>query len=163
MSNIYVATINGRGVQAEAFPREIEYASIYRKRSGQDAGEIDYGIDVASVERLSHTDKLELVKVARQLAVALERYCGTEPPAALEIHTTPLTLSEQDDLFQQMEKRLSKVGVQPANLLACEMENIYRMRATILQLRKSLEWAERSIGAYEQKGQTIDNPRESNR
>ena len=66
-------------------------------------------------------------------------------------HATPLTEAEQDDLFRQMEKRLSKVGVQPTNLLACEMENMYRMRATILQQRKALEWARKSIQAYERK------------
>lgn len=53
---------------------ETEYACIHRNRSGQDAGEIDFGIDVLAVESLSSSERLELVKTARQLADALEPY-----------------------------------------------------------------------------------------
>ena len=47
----------------------------------------------------------------------------------------PLSRDEQDDLFRQMSKRLKQRGIQDIPLLACEMENIYRMRATILHQR----------------------------
>jgi len=53
---------------------ETEYASIYRRRSGQDAGELEYGINVSAVDELCETDKQELSKVVSQLAKQLERY-----------------------------------------------------------------------------------------
>lgn len=54
---------------------ETEYAALYRKRSGQDAGCIEFGISVSSVDLLPQSEKLELVRVAQQLIESLKRYC----------------------------------------------------------------------------------------
>lgn len=54
---------------------ETEYASIHRNRSGQDAGNLDYGIAVEAVEKLSEVEKRELVAVAYLLARNLREYC----------------------------------------------------------------------------------------
>lgn len=47
----------------------------------------------------------------------------------------PLTRDEQDDLFRQMRLWLESGGLREQRMLACEIENVYRMKATILQLR----------------------------
>lgn len=54
---------------------ETEYAVICRQRSGQDAGEIDYGLNIAAIHSLSADDRKELVKTAEQMTKALKARC----------------------------------------------------------------------------------------
>lgn len=67
---------------------------------------------------------------------------------AMDIHLMPLSRAEQDDMFRQMEKWLADGGIRPSNMLACEVENVYRMRATIYQMRAD-------IGGYETAGRAM--------
>ena len=56
---------------------EQEFASIHRNRSGFDAGCIDYGIRVETVENLSPAEKQDLLVTARVMMERLEEYCKT--------------------------------------------------------------------------------------
>lgn len=53
---------------------ETEYAVVKCNRSGQDAGEIDYAIDVDKVESLTPCERTELCTVVRHLYEALLSY-----------------------------------------------------------------------------------------
>lgn len=46
-------------------------------------------------------------------------------------------------------RRITRGGLQKMTLLKCEMENVYRMMATIRSFRESIRWAKQSIGSYE--------------
>jgi hypothetical protein len=56
-----------------------------------------------------------------------------------------LSRAEQDDLFRQMDKWLADGGLRDKHLLACEVENIYRLRATVAENRRQLVIAEQRI------------------
>ena len=68
----------------------------------------------------------------------------------------PLLPDEQNDLFIQMDKWLKHGGIRECHLLAPEMENVYRMRATVVHLMMACvdlvnvhdhnEWSERTEG-----------------
>lgn len=56
---------------------ETEFAAIVRNRSGQDAGEIDFGLKHGPVlDSLSDYDKQQLVQTAYSLAEAIEAATG---------------------------------------------------------------------------------------
>jgi hypothetical protein len=63
------------------------------------------------------------------------------------MHDKPLTRAEQDDLFRQMDKWFADGGIRPNDLVASEMENVFRMRATILQIRYDLIETERELAS----------------
>lgn len=59
------------------------YAALVRNRSGQDAGEIDYRLNVAAVENLPQGEKQELMETALALVENLRQYCDQPlPPPA---------------------------------------------------------------------------------
>ncbi len=65
---------------------ETEYAAIVRNRSGQDAGEIDFGLKTGPViDDLSDGDKQRLVDVAYALAKACEMATGKQASEGIEI------------------------------------------------------------------------------
>jgi hypothetical protein len=61
----------------------------------------------------------------------------------------PLSADEQLDLFNQMSAVFRQGGLRGLQLGKGEVENVYRMRATILQLNESVAWSQRSVAAYE--------------
>jgi hypothetical protein len=62
----------------------------------------------------------------------------------------PLTRDEQDDLFKQMTLWINSGGLRESKMLACEMENIFRMKATIVQLRADVGGGDTAISQLEQ-------------
>lgn len=63
----------------------------------------------------------------------------------------PLTEAECDDLFRQMQKTLdANNGVVPdKHLLACELENFFRLRQTVYQLRATVRAGDTAIRTLE--------------
>lgn len=50
---------------------DLIYCTVHRNGSGQDSGRIDYSIDHGSLSALSESDREEVVRVVRQLLIAL--------------------------------------------------------------------------------------------
>lgn len=65
---------------------ETEFAAIVRNRSGQDAGEIDFGLKTGPViDDMSDADKQQLVDTAYSLAAACELATGKQASKTTEI------------------------------------------------------------------------------
>lgn len=67
---------------------------------------------------------------------------------------------EQDDLFSQMDGWISRGGLRDYKFLACEVENIYRMKATILQQRADIRGGDTAISQLEQSNATLERDNE---
>lgn len=78
------------------------------------------------------------------------------PAMKIPDHDKPLTDSELEDLFRQMDKQLKRRGgvILPSSLLACEVENVYRMKATIIAQQRCIESYEK-----EQRSPAMTEPR----
>lgn len=63
----------------------------------------------------------------------------------------PLSDRELSDLFRQMQKDLDAKGgvLTDKNLLACEVENLYRLRQTVYQLQANIRGGDTAIRALE--------------
>jgi hypothetical protein len=77
---------------------------------------------------------------------------GQNKQAVIKGIYEPLTREEQDDLFRQMQKVLDESNGVPEDrhFMAHEHVNMHRMRATIYQMRKTIEGGETAINQLEQ-------------
>lgn len=54
---------------------ETEFAALYRRRSGQDSMQIEYGISLSEIDKLSDSDRQELLLAARGMVREIVKYC----------------------------------------------------------------------------------------
>jgi hypothetical protein len=72
----------------------------------------------------------------------------------------PLDCQEQDDLFRQMTKWFGSDGLRDCKMMASEMENIFRMKATILQQRKTIDAGDTAITQLEQGNEVLQREKQ---
>jgi hypothetical protein len=93
----------------------------------------------------------------------LEYQMGQNKQAVIKGLYEPLTREEQDDLFRQMQKVLDESNgvLGDRHFMAHEHVNMHRMRATIYQMRKTIEGGDTAIKQLEQEADVYRRERDA--